>query len=127
MSELTPDNTADDVTASQAGAEETTPNLPRATGLSQLPAYSRSLLKIKVPVRVVLASRKENLKDVVEVAPGSIIKFDKACDELLHLHVGDQCVAEGEAVKIGDKFGFRILSMLMPKEQFLKARGKKAS
>ena len=56
------------------------------------------------------------------VATGTIIKFDKACDELLHLHVGDQPVAEGEAVKIGDKFGFRVLGMLIPEEHFLKVR-----
>lgn len=94
---------------------------------SQLPAYSRSLLRIQVPVRVVLASRKESLKDIVELAPGTIIKFEKACDELLQLFVGDQPVAEGEAVKVGDKFGFRVLAMLLPEEHFLKVRQNKGS
>ncbi|MGI9327271.1 MAG: FliM/FliN family flagellar motor switch protein, partial [Pseudomonadales bacterium] len=75
---------------------------------SQLPPYSRSLLKVKVPVHVVLASKKEKIDNVVELAPGTIIKFDKSCEELLHLHVGNQVVAEGEAVKVGDKFGFRV-------------------
>jgi flagellar motor switch protein FliN/FliY len=93
---------------------------------SNLPSYSRSLLKIQVPVRVVLASRKENLQDIVELATGTIIKFDKACDELLHLHVGDQPVAEGEAVKVGDKFGLRVMTMLMPEEHFLKAKRSEA-
>ena len=102
------------------GAQAAAPSQP--LDFSRLPAYSRSLLKIRVPVRVVLASRKENLKDIVELAAGTIIKFDKACDELLHLHVGDQPVAEGEAVKIGDKFGFRVLGMLIPEEHFLKVR-----
>jgi flagellar motor switch protein FliN/FliY len=96
------------------------------TDFSKLPAHSRSLLKIQVPVRVVLASRKENLQDIVELAAGTIIHFDKACDELLTLHVGDQPVAEGEAMKIGDKFGLRVMAMLMPEEHFLKARRSKA-
>jgi len=103
-----------------------TPAPSQPLDFSSLPAYSRSLLKIQVPVRVILASRKESLKDIVELAPGTIIKFDKACDELLHLHVGDQPVAEGEAVKVGDKFGFRVLAMLMPEEHFLKVRRTKA-
>ncbi len=107
-------------------AEATSPAPSQPLDFSRLPAYSRSLLKIQVPVRVVLASRKENLKDIVELAAGTIIKFDKACDELLHLHVGDQPVAEGEAVKVGDKFGFRVLAMLMPEEHFLKVRRTKA-
>jgi len=98
----------------------------RSFRLSQLPGFSRSLLKVEVPVRVVLATKTETVREVVELVPGSIIKFDKACDELLCLHVGDQQVAEGEAVKIGDKFGFRIHAMLMPEEHFLKVQQKNA-
>ena len=117
--------------ASAPAAEAPSPaakSAPKGSmSLSSLPAYSRSLLKIQVPVRVVLASRKESLKDIVELANGSIIKFDKACDELLQLRVGDQAVAEGEAVKVGDKFGIRVMAMLMPEEHFLKVQRPKAS
>ena len=113
-------------TAAEASGDAQAPAASQPLDFSSLPAYSRSLLKIQVPVRVVLASRKESLKDIVELASGTIIKFDKACDELLHLHVGDQPVAEGEAVKVGDKFGFRVLEMLMPEEHFLKVRRTKA-
>lgn len=109
---------------SPTAAETSAPSQP--LDFSQLPAYSRSLLKIQIPVRVVLATRKESLKEIVELASGTIIKFDKACDELLHLHVGDQPVAEGEAVKVGDKFGFRVLAMLMPEEHFSKVQRPKA-
>ena len=91
-----------------------------ATDYSQLPAYSRSLLKVQVPVHVVLASKKEKVGNVVDLAPGTIIKFDKSCEEMLHLLVGNQVVAEGEAVKIGDKFGFRISAIEMPHEHFTK-------
>lgn len=95
----------------------------RPTSFAHLPSYSRSLLKIKVPARVVLASKKEKVSDVVEMASGTIIKFDKACDEMLQLYVGNQLVAEGEAVKIGDKFGFRVNAMVMPQEHFSRVRG----
>lgn len=92
------------------------------TSFAELPNYTRSLLKIRVPVRVVLARKKESLIDVVELAPGTIIKFDKPCDEMLHLFVGNQQVAEGEAVKVGDKFGFRTTTMTLPREHFCKVR-----
>ena len=62
-----------------------------------------------------LATKKETVQEVVEIVPGSIIKFDKGCDELLQMVVGGQPVAEGEAVKIGDKFGFRVTAMLLPR------------
>jgi hypothetical protein len=44
----------------------------------------------------------------------------------LHLYVGDQQVAEGEAVKVGDKFGFRVTNMTLPGEHFLKIRSNRA-
>jgi flagellar motor switch protein FliN/FliY len=88
----------------------------------KLPHYSRSLLKIRIPVSVQLASKAECVQEIVELVPGSIIKFEKGCDELLHMVVGGQTIAEGEAVKVGDKFGFRITKMTMPREHFLPAK-----
>jgi flagellar motor switch protein FliN len=84
----------------------------------RLPAYSRSLLKIPVSVSVTLASKKAPLAHIVSLAPGSIIQFDKSCEDLLELCVGQRAVADGEAVKVGDKFGLRINSIILPKERF---------
>ncbi|MBA4106761.1 MAG: hypothetical protein C0485_13475 [Pirellula sp.] len=89
---------------------------------SGLPGYSRSLLKISVPISVELASKKETLQEVIALAPGSIIKFEKGCEELLRLLVGENAVAVGEAVKVGEKFGFRVTSMLLPPEHFVTAK-----
>ncbi len=108
------------VAASPPPIAAPSPPVPsRSNDFTRLPGYSRSLLRIDVPVRVVLASKKESLTDIIELANGTIIQFDKACDEPLMLHVGDQPVAQGEAVKVGDKFGFRISAMLMPSEHFM--------
>ncbi|HEX6962628.1 MAG TPA: FliM/FliN family flagellar motor switch protein [Lacipirellula sp.] len=92
--------------------------------LTSLPNYLRSLLKISVPVSVQLASKKESVGDVVGLAPGSIIKFDKGCEELLQMIVGEHTVAEGEAVKIGEKFGFRVIAMKLPPEHFVPVKKK---
>lgn len=93
---------------------------PRPIGRSveELPAYSRSLLRIKVPVIVTLAESKQPIGRIVELGPGTIIQFDKSCEEMLSLQVGDQPVAEGEAVKVGDKFGIRLTSLRLPGERF---------
>jgi flagellar motor switch protein FliN len=90
--------------------------------LAALPGYSRSLLKIRVPVSVQLAGKKESVQEVITLAPGSIIKFEKGCEELLQMIVGERTIAEGEAVKIGEKFGFRVTSMKLPPEHFAPAR-----
>jgi len=83
-----------------------------------LKAYSRSLLKIKVPVSVTLASARKPIGQIVELGPGAILQFDKSCEEMLQLRVGDHVVAEGEAVKVGEKFGLRVLSLVSPDERF---------
>ncbi len=89
---------------------------------ADLPPYTRSLLRIRVPVVVTLARKRQALGKIVELGPGSIIQFDKSCEELLELSVGDHPVASGEAVKVGDKFGLRILSMTLPGERFQAVR-----
>jgi flagellar motor switch protein FliN len=83
-----------------------------------LPSYSRSLLRIRVPLSVTLASKKQPIKKIIELGPGSIIQFDKSCEEMLQLQAAGRIIAEGEAVKVGDKFGIRITSMIQPGEQF---------
>ena len=90
----------------------------RRTRLTELPNYTRSLLRIKVPVVVTLADKRQPLGRVVELGAGSIIQFDKSCDEMLEMSVGGHPVATGEAVKVGDKFGLRITSIILPDERF---------
>lgn len=93
------------------------------TWLQRLPAYSRSLLKIRVPVTVTLATCRQPVHNILELVPGSIIQFNKTCDETLILEVGNRPVAEGETVKVGDKFGIRVTSMVMPDERFAPVGG----
>ena len=75
---------------------------------ASLPTYARGLLRITVPVTVTLAAQRKSIQEIIELGPGSIVKFDKTCDEPLELTVGDRPIATGEVVKVGDKFGLRI-------------------
>ena len=87
-----------------------------------LPAFSRSLLRIKVPVMVTLAAKKQPVNKIVELLPGSIIQFNKSCEEMLELEVSGQPIALGECVKVGDKFGLRVTSLILPGERFENVR-----
>lgn len=93
--------------------------------LPTLPPYIRSLLRIKVALSVTLAQTQQPVNRILELGPGSIIQFDKSCESPLTLFVGTSEVAVGEAVKIGEKFGLRITSMVMPDERFLPLQAKK--
>jgi flagellar motor switch protein FliN/FliY len=76
--------------------------------LATLPLHARGLLKINVPVTVTLAAQRKPIQEILELGPGSIVKFDKTCDEPLELMVGERVIATGEVVKVGDKFGLRV-------------------
>lgn len=100
------------VTFGGAAAGEPVPPPPPTT-------HYDSMMRVQVPVSVALASKKESVQEIIELAPGTILKFDKSCDELLHLFAGGQVIAEGEAVKVGEKFGFRVSAMVLPEERFV--------
>ena len=91
---------------------------------ARLPAYTRSLLRIEVPVVVTLAANKQSIRRILELGPGTLLHFNKPCDEPLSLLIGQCQVAVGEAVKVGEKFGLRITSMVLPEEKFAPVRGK---
>jgi flagellar motor switch protein FliN len=116
MSEAPTFHSADSVPAPQDGGQDFT----------CLPGYSRSLLKIQLPVSVTLANKRVPLKEVLELVTGSIIQFDKQCDEPLTLDVRGHAVAEGEAVKVGDRFGIRLTSILRRGARLQPVAGKRA-
>jgi flagellar motor switch/type III secretory pathway protein FliN len=91
-----------------------------------LPSYAKSLLKVEVPVTVTLSTTKQSVEQILQLGPGSILQFDKRCEDNLDLEIGGQTVAEGEAVKVGDKFGLWITSMTVPSERFWVVNVKRA-
>jgi flagellar motor switch protein FliN len=130
MSDETPDTPVDaaandssrqspSIATSQAGpsgdsaaAQLASPADASGGHLADLPVYARGLMKIRVPVRVTLAAQRKSIQEIIELGPGSIVKFDKTCDEPLELSVGDRPIATGEVVKVGDKFGLRVGALL---------------
>ena len=130
---LAPCQNAGDDRDGADGSNPTAPvNLPRPRwliyrdledGIRQLPAYARSLLRVQIPVTVTLATKKTSVNKVLEIVPGTILQFTKACDSKLTMEVGRQAVAEGEAVKVGGKFGLWITSITMPSERFCSING----
>lgn len=63
---------------------------------------------VPVPVIVKLAQKRISLETLMSLSPGSIVIFDKSCDDLLDLFVNNRLYCRGEAVKIGEKFGLKV-------------------
>jgi len=91
---------------------------PSPRDLRDLPPNVLSALRVTVPVSVNLAGKKIKLAEVIDLGPGSIITFDKACDAPLEVSIGGRPVATGEAVKVGERFGVRVQKMILPEEHF---------
>ena len=108
----------------RAKQQRESPKQAALRDISSLPGYARSLLKIEVPVMVSLADKKQPIAEILDLRPGALIQFKKPCGDMLDLEVGGYRVAVGEAVKVGDKFGLRITSMITPDERFRKVQGR---
>jgi flagellar motor switch protein FliN/FliY len=89
--------------ATQAGAE--------AAELAAQAGRIARILKIKVPIIVEIARRRTTVREIVALKPGTVIEFDKKNDELLDVRIGRAGVGKGEAVKVGENFGLRVLDI----------------
>ena len=70
--------------------------------------------RIPVPVVVRLAEKRAPLAAVRALAPGSLLTFEKGCEEPLELFVSAAARrphAVGEAVKVGERFGLKITAV----------------
>ncbi len=68
----------------------------------------RRIMQMRVPVIVQLAERVLPLRDVMKLAPGSIVEFDRTVDAELDLLVNNRHIGRGEAIKVGEHFGLRV-------------------
>jgi flagellar motor switch protein FliN/FliY len=80
--------------------------------LANLPTFAQRLMRIRVPLQVTLASQRKSVQEIVELGPGSIVQFAKTCEEPLELSIGGRTIAQGEVVKVGDKFGLRVSNLV---------------
>ena len=78
------------------------------------------ILAIQMKGIVVLAKKEMSVDDILSLKHGSIIEFEKEVKEPLTLEVNGKAVATGTAVKIGEKFGVRVVDVI-PVDSKLKA------
>ena len=77
-------------------------------------ALPARLAGIPVPVAVRLAEKRAPLAAIRALVPGSLITFEKGCEEPLELFVSDAARrphALGEAVKVGERFGLKVTAV----------------
>jgi flagellar motor switch protein FliN/FliY len=69
------------------------------------------LRSVPVPIIVKLAEKKIEMGQLLGIGTGAIITFEKSCEDLLDLYVNNHLYCRGEAVKIGEKFGIKVVEV----------------
>jgi flagellar motor switch protein FliM len=88
--------------------------LKSAEGAAGLPPKSgpaEAVMQLPLTASVVLAERTLRLREVLALRPGELLEFPRRADDPLELRVAGRAIAEGSAVKIGERFGLRVASM----------------
>ncbi len=100
--ETAPEQSSDS-SAAAAGNDEVS-----GDALAEARQRIRRVSTLPVNIIVQLAGKKIEMKQLVSLSPGTLITFNKSCEDLLDLYVNNQPYCRGEAVKIGEKFGLKI-------------------
>lgn len=131
---------ADTNTADAAGSEwsDSAPGNPGAGSASasnsepvfqQLSAESESaggrndidlILDIPVQLTVELGRTRITIKNLLQLAQGSVVELDGLAGEPMDVLVNGYLIAQGEVVIVNEKFGIRLTDIVTPSERMRK-------
>jgi len=118
-----PETRSHNVDITRTGPERVEAVPPKEVSLPDTPEIRR-ILKLQVPIIVRLADKIMPAGEITQLAPGAIIEFNKVVSEELDLMINNKCVGGGQAVKVGEKFGLRVMR-ISPINQMILAMGGK--
>jgi len=70
------------------------------------------VLDVKVKIAVQIGSCMLPMRDVLELAPGSVVQLYQHASDPVGLYVNDKLVAYGEVVVVEDNFGIKISELV---------------
>lgn len=78
------------------------------------------IMDIPVKLTVELGRTKLTIKQLLELAQGSVIELDGLAGEPMDILINGYLIAQGEVVVIEDKYGIRITEIITPSERIHK-------
>jgi flagellar motor switch protein FliN/FliY len=104
------------VNVQPAAFEQLTPS-----GATQAaPANLDLILDIPVNLTVELGRTKIAIKNLLQLAQGSVVELDGLAGEPMDVLVNGCLIAQGEVVVVNDKFGIRLTDIITPSERLRK-------
>ncbi len=80
------------------------------------------ILDIPVQLTVELGRTKVAIKNLLQLAQGSVVELDGLAGEPMDVLVNGCLIAQGEVVVVNDKFGIRLTDIITPSERIRKLR-----
>jgi flagellar motor switch protein FliN/FliY len=78
------------------------------------------ILDIPVNLTVELGRTKIAIRNLLQLAQGSVVELDGLAGEPMSVLVNGTLVAQGEVVVVNDKFGIRLTDIITPSERIRK-------
>lgn len=78
------------------------------------------ILDIPVQLTVELGRTKIAIKNLLQLAQGSVVELDGMAGEPMDVLVNGCLIAQGEVVVVNDKFGIRLTDIITPAERIRK-------
>ena len=110
-----------------AMAEQATPATPAVfqdlSGSSASGGLAKDIdfiLDIPVMMTVELGRTKIAIKNLLQLAQGSVVELDGLAGEPMDVLVNGCLIAQGEVVVVNDKFGVRLTDIITPAERIRK-------
>ncbi|MCP5245824.1 MAG: flagellar motor switch protein FliN [Burkholderiales bacterium] len=88
--------------------------------LSSTPNDIDLILDIPVQLTVELGRTKIAIKNLLQLAQGSVVELDGLAGEPMDVLVNGCLIAQGEVVVVNDKFGIRLTDIITPSERIRK-------
>lgn len=80
------------------------------------------ILDIPVQITVELGRTKISIRNLLQLAHGSVVELDGLAGEPMDVLVNGTLIAQGEVVVVNDKFGIRLTDIITPAERMRKIR-----
>jgi flagellar motor switch protein FliN len=74
------------------------------------------VLDIELPISIELGRTSMLIRDIVKLAPGSVVELDKLSGEPVDLLVNGKLFARGEVVVVDENFAVRVTELVAPSE-----------
>jgi flagellar motor switch protein FliN/FliY len=93
------------------------------SGLSPEAAKNLDLvMDIPIQLTVELGRTKMPIRNLLQLAQGSVVELNELAGEPLDVFVNGCLVAQGEVVVVNEKFGIRLTDIITPSERIKKLR-----